>query len=262
MQWDQRSNEPLLDFPEESIPLAAVSLSSRKPFLQFADNILIPDPEDKEFYGLDNQYDSPKDYLIVAATAPWGMDNTTTSNSNGNGRKKSTWGQSFQPEESHEVEFEIYIEEEEQDIGYDVRMAASDGETELLQELINDGANVDGRDQHYELPPLHLAARDGHLENLVLLLQSGANFQEASGVSGSFPLHLAAAGNNVEVIEYLLGEGHAIDALDNHGFMAIHIAAYLGCQEAYEALLRHGADPTVPGSRYCRPTCRSRAVSD
>jgi len=55
-------------------------------------------------------------------------------------------------------------------------------------------------------------------------------------------LHAAAAAGNVDEIESLVKSGAAIDARDGHARTPLHVAAFMGKQEAARRLMQLGAD--------------------
>ena len=58
-------------------------------------------------------------------------------------------------------------------------------------------------------------------------------------------LHAAAARGDAGEIERLVRAGTTIDAHDSHGRTPLHVAVFMGKQDAARTLLRLGADPNV-----------------
>ena len=70
------------------------------------------------------------------------------------------------------------------------RRAATLGQLARVQELLDEGANVDSRCLNTEKTALHSAAEFGHAKVVKLLLQRGADLG-ATDRDGKTPLHLA-----------------------------------------------------------------------
>ena len=80
--------------------------------------------------------------------------------------------------------------------------AAAANAFEKAQDLLDDGADVHGKNEDGDMP-LHVAAGANAFKTVEVLLNNGANVR-ARGNNGSTPLHAAAAANAVEVAEVLL----------------------------------------------------------
>lgn len=86
---------------------------------------------------------------------------------------------------------------------------------------------------------------DRGLEKLALeLLERGAD-PFAASVSGDPPLTLAVRLGWTQVIARLVGIGVALDARDQHGMTALHLAAALRREPILKQLILHGASPDV-----------------
>ena len=81
--------------------------------------------------------------------------------------------------------------------------AAEKGEREMVQTLLNAGADVNA-DTLLEDSPLMYAAKNGHTEVVKVLLQAGA---DVAGEDGSIPLELAAEGGFSETARKLMEYG-------------------------------------------------------
>ncbi|XHG09575.1 hypothetical protein AWENTII_012623 [Aspergillus wentii] len=149
-------------------------------------------------------------------------------------------------------------------------IAAADQET--ARELINAGADVDGRDAN-GATPLMTASHVGNLDMVQLLLQNGAtvNAQDRGGLNplifstvqnnvaiarvllengarvnlgtlGTTPLISAAAENHVEMVKLLLSHGADVNAQTRDGCTALMLAARNRGTDTMILLLDHGAD--------------------
>jgi len=108
---------------------------------------------------------------------------------------------------------------------------------------------------------LHLAAAGYRVEIVELLLDAGADPNAAGNHRHSNPLHYAADGyingpawdakRQVKTIRCLLDAGADINAQDKNGAAPLHRAVRTRCAAAVKCLLEAGCDPTLrnkPGS--------------
>lgn len=127
-----------------------------------------------------------------------------------------------------------------------IQFAAGQGKPEVIEFLLDSGANVNeychGK---WSQTALHEAARGGHLEAINLLLDHGAEIDgSAHGDHSQTALHAAAAGGKIEAIKLLLDHGAGVDgsAPGSHSQTALHGAAVGGHLDAISLLLDRGAD--------------------
>jgi ankyrin repeat protein len=110
-------------------------------------------------------------------------------------------------------------------------LAASDGQVELVQLLLDEGANVNAvswpkprinptwikSEQDRVATALQIAAALGHLEVARVLLEAGADINiPACGPNGQTALQAATATGNVEIVELLLASGADVNARSNN----------------------------------------------
>lgn len=81
--------------------------------------------------------------------------------------------------------------------------AAGGGHTEIVRFLVENGASVD-HTSVYGMTPLACACKSGHFETIKVLVDAGSDLLEASDPS---PLALAAYSGCAEAVEYLLRKG-------------------------------------------------------
>ena len=90
----------------------------------------------------------------------------------------------------------------------------------------------------------HVAARHGQLEILERLLDMGADINACGGVSGGNALNEAAVAGHVEVVEYLLKRGAEMDVSISE-CNPLFSAIYGGYVEVAKLLVDHGIDTKV-----------------
>ncbi|RMJ17530.1 hypothetical protein CDV36_002818 [Fusarium kuroshium] len=92
-----------------------------------------------------------------------------------------------------------------QDIPTVLHIAAFAGMSEIVSELIQNGASVSQQDDRERIP-LHWAAENGHAKVASLLIQHGCdpNAEDAEGLK---PLHISAKKNRTSVVTVLLEAG-------------------------------------------------------
>src|SRR5262245_45692958 len=81
---------------------------------------------------------------------------------------------------------------------------------------------------------------------LALMAPAAAQISpSAAEIAAYRGLHAAAARGDAGEIERLVRAGTTIDAHDSHGRTPLHVAVFMGKQDAARTLLRLGADPNV-----------------
>ncbi|HEX4955537.1 MAG TPA: ankyrin repeat domain-containing protein [Thermoanaerobaculia bacterium] len=121
------------------------------------------------------------------------------------------------------------------DPGFDLRMAASKGETAQVRALLDQGVPVDAADE-YGATALSRAADKGHAEIVKLLLERGAKPDVADTFYESTPITWAAYNGHAEVVKLLIAAG-----ADPSG--AIGMAVSRGKTEVLKAVLESGKVP-------------------
>lgn len=122
--------------------------------------------------------------------------------------------------------------------------ACRNGDVERVKKLVSP-ENVNSRDTAgRKSTPLHFAAGFGRKDVVEHLLQSGANVH-ARDDGGLIPLHNACSFGHAEVVSLLLGHGADPNARDNWNYTPLHEAAIKGKIDVCIVLLQHGADPAI-----------------
>jgi len=101
--------------------------------------------------------------------------------------------------------------------------AASDGDTEAVEELLRKGARV----------------------NFLYIPTPASKGSMQVKPSGCAPLHAAAEKGSCAVAKILLQKGASVNGRDREGGTALHRAAYWGQHEIISVLIEHGADPAA-----------------
>ncbi|RYP43640.1 hypothetical protein DL768_009815 [Monosporascus sp. mg162] len=130
--------------------------------------------------------------------------------------------------------------------------AAENGHKEIVQLLLDKGAETDAKDNG-DQTPLWWAAEKGHKEIVQLLLDKGAK-TDAKDNNGLTPLWWAAEKGHKEIVQLLLDEGAKTDTKDYNGRTPLREAAFNGHKETVQLLLDDGAEAnTKVGHRYGAP---------
>ena len=94
--------------------------------------------------------------------------------------------------------------------------ASYDGDMKKVNELIDEGANINAEDV-IQMTPLHYSCINGHLNVINTLLDMGADVN-ARDVIQYTPLHVASRYGHVKVVNILLDRGANVDARDVHQY--------------------------------------------
>lgn len=134
------------------------------------------------------------------------------------------------------------VDETDYLLGTPLHVAVVQGSVPLAKILISKGANLEAPSEDRGARATHLAANFGELEMLNLLLDAGADI-EARDQKGQTPLLLAAATNNTEVVKVLLDRGADKEARESgEGMTPLMRASRLGSLEIAIALVATGAE--------------------
>ncbi|MEC4896092.1 MAG: ankyrin repeat domain-containing protein [Oscillatoria sp. PMC 1051.18] len=118
--------------------------------------------------------------------------------------------------------------------------AAKAGHTEIVQSLLEAGANPNYQDEA-NYTALALAAENNHFAIVQALVAAGADVNLAE-ISGNTPLLLACEKGAVEIGEFLLRENADFTQINSCGRTALMNAAEVGSLRLVELLLARGVD--------------------
>ncbi|OWF45349.1 ankyrin repeat, PH and SEC7 domain containing protein secG-like [Mizuhopecten yessoensis] len=128
--------------------------------------------------------------------------------------------------------------------------AAANGYHEIVQYLIEKGADINAKDR-FDVTALHMAAEMGHRECLQKLLDAEAlcnvgtkyskqgSYTAFPHAGGTTPLHLAAANNHIDCVTKLIWDGADYNAVDEFGRTSLYIAAQKTFEDCVHAHLNN-----------------------
>ncbi|MBU0482950.1 MAG: ankyrin repeat domain-containing protein [Proteobacteria bacterium] len=131
--------------------------------------------------------------------------------------------------------------------------AVENGQTELVRDLVRQGADVDVRgiagentsNPTKEWTPLLVASHKGYTKIAAILLENGADIN-AQNYGTRTPLHLAAEKGHIEIVKMLIAKGVDVHTTSSHDqWTPLHVAVYSGQTSVALVLLEAKADPLV-----------------
>lgn len=122
--------------------------------------------------------------------------------------------------------------------------AAAEGAAGVVSELLKQGAEVNAMDNG-GWAALHFAATNDAPDTAVVLIQNGAEVDTREDGIGDTPLHHAAMRGKERVALALLDHGADVNAVNVFEMTPLHEAAVGGHAELVKALIARGADVNV-----------------
>ncbi|XP_044757341.1 ankyrin repeat and KH domain-containing protein 1 isoform X3 [Coccinella septempunctata] len=120
-------------------------------------------------------------------------------------------------------------------------LACAGGHEELVELLLNRGADIEHRDKK-GFTPLILAATAGHEKVVDILLNHNADIEAQSERTKDTPLSLACSGGRYEVVEMLLKRNANKEHRNVSDYTPLSLAASGGYVNIIKLLLNHGAE--------------------
>lgn len=137
-----------------------------------------------------------------------------------------------------------------------LHLAVFRGHEDVVEALLGAGAKIDTHDNEGETP-LHTAAGSGNL-NMVRVLLKASSLEVVNGNGGVHlslsPLHRAALGGHSEVMRELLAHGACLGSLSCGGRSVLHACAMSGSGEAVRVLLERDAELEARDEHGCTAT--------
>src|SRR6266702_2107944 len=137
-------------------------------------------------------------------------------------------------------EFEAEIGESGPVRGKDVLLMTVLGLRIMLHDTSRDMLGVGLRKDSYK-PPLYMASASGKLEILQLLVERGADVHSRNKDDWT-PLKMASDQGHLDVVRFLIDSGADVNSYDSQGWTPLHSASWKGHVDVVELLIQHGAD--------------------
>ena len=123
--------------------------------------------------------------------------------------------------------------------------AVQDGDLEKVKKMLDEEPNsirllANSKDR-YGNTLLFLAVLDGKIEMAKCLIDNGADVDMKNDSDGATPLHLAAIYGEIEIVKSLIDNGAQVDLKDPGGSTPLHCAVFTAQIEVVKCLIEHGA---------------------
>jgi len=109
-------------------------------------------------------------------------------------------------------------------------------------EKVDINKTLEGENVDIKWKPLHYAANGGHSEIVEWLLQHGADVNKEREDDDCTPLYLSASKGNLEIMKLLIKKGADINKTNKYGWTPLNSAAENGHLEVVKLLIENGAD--------------------
>lgn len=102
-----------------------------------------------------------------------------------------------------------------------IHYACRNGHFEIVQALVEKGADIDAKTRSGQATPLHRAAMQGHTVIVRFLLSKGAKIEQVDA-DGMTSIHKACAANQIETVRELIGAASqsVLEIRDKRGRLA------------------------------------------
>ena len=132
--------------------------------------------------------------------------------------------------------------------GNALQAASSEGHDQVVQMLLDKGADVNAQGGHYG-NALQAASSGGHDQVVQMLLDKGADVNAQGGHYGN-ALQAASSGGHDQVVQMLLDKGADVNAQGGYYGNALQAASWRGHDQVVQMLLDKGADVNAQGGYY------------
>lgn len=128
-------------------------------------------------------------------------------------------------------------------------VASHNGHTDVVEFLIEQGAEIASKTEFNRSTALLFAAQNGHFDIVKLLIDNdnnknvNINYQE--DLKGSFALLVATQNGHFQVVEWLIKQGADINLMTHNGVTALWSAIYNKKWDIAKLLLKHSAHVNV-----------------
>ena len=146
--------------------------------------------------------------------------------------------QSIEADENEDYEDEDYEDEDEDIASTPLGAAVLTGDLKTVMILLQAGTDPNPSVWH-ETPVLVMAARKGQVEIVQALIDAGANVNRGFD---ELPLHTASEEGHLEVVRLLLDAGANVEGYEEDYWTALMAASSAGHLSIVQLLVEHGAD--------------------
>jgi ankyrin repeat protein len=153
----------------------------------------------------------------------------------------------------------LVLEAKIPDTGSALIKAAGKGDSEVVEALLDSGADINARDEQNQTA-LHQAANRGHAPVVKLLLERGADVN-AKNLFGQTSLLAPVYRGSLDIVRALLGAGADVDARSELSGQTPLLSMSSGRTKIVEVLLEEGADVNAKGEFYHETALILAAIS-